>query len=156
MLTHHLQDHPNGNIMELLRQAGAAGGSSASFSLISSKFQKLAAGVNGLANSAQNAANGTGDMNENSFNSESKKQAKIDKIEQEISRLINRGGPLFIVEQFGRNGNSKDDSRSAGYFSDDDLLGNGNCNGGPYGVDKIGDKPIFKIKFKPRQSCHLH
>ena len=63
-----------------------------------------------------------------------------------------------MVEQLVRNGNSKDDSRSQGYFSDDELLGNGNCNGGPgvYGADRNTEKPIFKIKFKPRQSCHLH
>lgn len=72
----------------------------------------------------------------------------------EISRLINRG-PLFIVEQFERNGNSKDDLKSAGYFSDDELLGGGGAHG--YGDEKSGtERPIFKIKFKPRASCHLH
>jgi hypothetical protein len=80
--------------------------------------------------------------------------------------LINRGGPLFIVEQFERNGNSKDDLKSAGYFSDDELLGTGlgpinsALGAATFGLNgerlAIAEKPVFKIKFKPRQSCNLH
>lgn len=73
--------------------------------------------------------------------------------------MIHRGGPLFIVEQFERNGNSKDDLKSAGYFSDDELLGTGlghinSTMGATFGINgerlTIAEKPVFKIKFKPR------
>jgi hypothetical protein len=81
--------------------------------------------------------------------------------------LINRGGPLLIVEQFERNGNSKDDLKSGGYFSDDELLGTGlgalnsaTLGAATFGINgerlAIAEKPVFKIKFKPRQSCNLH
>ena len=89
------------------------------------------------------------DANDASFSSERmKQQSKMDTIEKEISRLmLKNGGQLFIVEQFERNGYSKDDMKSGGYFSDDDIFNERLPN---------GDKPIFKIRFKPRQSCHVH
>jgi hypothetical protein len=66
----------------------------------------------------------------------------MDTIEKEISRLmLKNGGQLFIVEQLERNGFSKDDMNSGGYFSDDDIFDDRLPN---------GDKPIFKIRFKPR------
>ena len=55
--------------------------------------------------------------------------------------MLKNGGQLFIVEQFERNGFSKDDMKSGGYFSDDDIFDDRLPN---------GDKPIFKIRFKPR------
>ena len=70
------------------------------------------------------------------------------------------------MEQFERNGNSKDDLKSAGYFSDDELLGTGlgpinsALGAATFGLNgerlAIAEKPVFKIKFKPRQSCNLH
>jgi hypothetical protein len=71
----------------------------------------------------------------------------MDTIEKEISRLMLKNGGLFIVEKFERNGYSNDDMKSGGYFSDDDIFSDRLPN---------GEKPIFKIRFKPRQSCHVH
>lgn len=87
------------------------------------------------------------DPNDASFSSERKNQSKQD-IEQ-ISKLIERNnGQLFKVE-YDRTGFLKDDQKSGGYYSDDDLL---------LGNEKMpnGERPIFKIKFKPRSRCHLH
>lgn len=64
-------------------------------------------------------------------------------------------GQLFRVEQYERNGYSKDDNKSGGYFSDEDYVGRGSGYGACYGGDKT-DRPIFKIKFKPRNNCHVH
>ena len=52
-----------------------------------------------------------------------------------------KNGGLFIVEKFERNGYSNDDMKSGGYFSDDDIFSDRLPN---------GEKPIFKIRFKPR------
>ena len=51
------------------------------------------------------------------------------------------------MEQFERNGYSKDDMRSGGYITDDDVFNERLPN---------GDKPVFKIKIKPRNSCQVH
>jgi hypothetical protein len=60
-------------------------------------------------------------------------------------------GQLFKVE-YERNGFSKDDLKSGGYFSDDDLFGGATTS------ERMGngERHIFKIKFKPRQRCHVH
>lgn len=102
MLTHHLQD-PNCNIAEYIKQTGPG-----SISMLAGKLAAVA----------------RGDPNDASFSSERNKQSKLEKIEQEISRLmLKNNGQLFIVEQYERNGYSKDDLRSGGYFSDEEFLG---------------------------------
>jgi hypothetical protein len=60
--------------------------------------------------------------------------------------LEKNNGQIFKVEH-ERNGYFKDDMKSGGYFSDDDLN------------EKLlpnGERPIFKIKFKPRTRCQVH
>lgn len=133
MLTHHLQD-PNCNSAEFFRLNSIQFGN-----VISSKFSKFVTG--GMA-----AALGlSSDQNEGSFSSERNKHSKMEKLEFAISRLMEKNnGQLFIVEHNRHGLFSKDgDNKSGGYYSDDELLPN-------------GERAIFKIKFKPRQRCHVH
>jgi hypothetical protein len=119
MLTHHLQD-PNCDAAQLIK-SGAM-----SINTFAGKFTKY-------------------DLNDGSFSSErAGGKSNLEKIEKEISRLMERNnGQLFKVE-YERNGYSKDDMKSAGYYSDDEFAANS------------GERPIFKIKYKPRARCHLH
>ena len=62
----------------------------------------------------------------------------------DIKLIMERNaGKLFEVRQERLK---KDDQKLAGYYSEEE---------GGYGYGNHG-KPIFKIKWKPRNSCHLH
>lgn len=86
-----------------------------------------------------------------SFGSERHKQSKMERLEMEISRLMEKNdGKLFIIKH-EKGGYSRDDLK-ADYYSGDELFGG-------YRIDAQGnirERPIFKIKFKPRSTCLLH
>ena len=71
----------------------------------------------------------------------------------EISRLMEKNdGKLFIIKhEKGGLAFSREDPK-ADYYSGDELFGG-------YRIDAHGnirERPIFKIKFKPRSTCLLH
>ena len=120
MLTHHLQD-PNCDAAQLIKSGAVT------LNALTGKYTTKY------------------DPNDASYSSERHSKSKMEKIEMEISRLMERNnGQLFKVE-YERNGYSKDDQKSGGYFSDDEFANHNN-----------GERPIFKIKFKPRSGCHVH
>lgn len=90
---------------------------------------------------------------EASYGSERHKQSKMERLEMEISRLMEKNdGKLFIIKhEKGGIGYNRDDLK-ADYYSGDELFGG-------YRIDAQGnirERPIFKIKFKPRGTCKLH
>lgn len=60
-------------------------------------------------------------------------------------------GQLFKVEYDRAGMYGKDDQKSGGYYTDEDFK---------YGAESkergAAERPIFKIKFKPRSRCHVH
>lgn len=61
----------------------------------------------------------------------------------EFNRLMEKNdGKLFIVK-YERI--MRDESKGAGYYSNEEGYGYGGLR-----------KPLFKIKVKPRNCCHLH
>ncbi|TNV84973.1 hypothetical protein FGO68_gene5910 [Halteria grandinella] len=132
MLTHHLTD-PNCDANQLLK-SGAI--SINAFGKFTTKYDML---------------------NDGSYSSEQRnniinQSRKMD----ELTKLMEKNhGQLFKIE-YNRDGGlfGKDDQKSGGYYTDDDYKG-------PKTNEKeqqhIGiDRPIFKIKFKPRTKCHVH
>jgi hypothetical protein len=85
------------------------------------------------------------DPNDGSFSSE-RPRSNMEKIEKEISHLLKRNnGQLFKVE-YERNGYSKDDQKSAGYYTDEEFVNR---------AENV-ERPVFRIKFKPRIGCQVH
>lgn len=86
------------------------------------------------------------------------KQSKMERLEMEISRLMEKNdGKLFIIKHekgggMGLGGLYSRDDLKADYYSGDELFGG-------YRIDAQGnirERPIFRIKFKPRTCCKLH
>ena len=92
---------------------------------------------------------------DDSFASERHRQSKLEKVEMEIARLMERNnGQIFIVKHERHNF-----SKDGGNKYDDYSHGGGSCT--EYGYDKKSyqnwkERPIFKIKMKPRNCCKLH
>ena len=90
---------------------------------------------------------------EGSYSSDKHRQTKLEKLEQEISRLLERNdGKLFIVKH-EKNGPHKEEGKSEDYSDEESSMGvYGHLAYNSYRKEK----PIFKIKYKPRKSCMLH
>lgn len=126
MLTHHLQD-TNGELFTLKSRTNSFNGK------LSSKLDA-----------------------DGSYSSEKHRQSKREKLEMEISRILERNdGKLFIVRQernYGLGGREGQDGVNL-----DEYTQEGSCyDTYAYGNLFKRDRPIFKIKFKPRQSCKEH
>ena len=123
MLTHHLQD-PNGELL--------------------------------FPHSRSNSFNGKCmskiDL-EDSYSSDKQRQTKLEKMEQEITRMLERNdGKLFIIKQ-EKYTYSKEEGKSDIYSQDESVLED--MNHIPYHCYK-SEKPIFKISYRPRRHCQPH
>jgi hypothetical protein len=143
MLTHHFQD-PNGEAI-LLNPNGTP----------ASAFLQAKYLLNGKR---------LGDLIEDSYTSERQRQSKLEKMEMEINRIMERNnGQLFIVKHernWGGRGNGDGTGRSADQYSQGDDLSQYD-NGyekffraaAAAAAYNIRSRPIFRIKFKPRLKC---
>jgi hypothetical protein len=116
MLTHHLSD-ANGEL--LVFKSGAA-----SFTGKSSNY-KLGFDPDG------------------SYSSERYKQSKLEKLEMEITRLLEKNdGKLFIIRQ-EKNSFCKEDGNCDDYSQEWSSM-------------DIKTRQIFRVRYRPRTSCALH
>ena len=96
-----------------------------------------------------NGGSGKGGDLDDSFTSEKQRQSKREKMEMEISRLMEKNnGQIFIVKQ-EKNGNTRE------YMKGEDSQGEWSCfeianDRGTYHSLRGRDRPLFKIKMKPR------
>jgi hypothetical protein len=144
MLTHHLQD-PNCDAAQLIKS-----GAMSLNALSSGKAFALMSGIGGKI--PEHLLQLTEAVCERQRQQQAKGMSMGNDGLTEFSRLMEKNnGQLFKIE----SGYSKDDQKSGGYFSDDDFS---TVPGTALG-DRLpnGDRPIFKIRIKPRGSrCQMH
>ena len=87
---------------------------------------------------------------EESYSSDNKRRhSKLEKIEMEYNRIIQRNnGQLFMIKNEKRDSQGKCDQ----LLPEDDWSEFGHM----YRQQQLGQRPLFRVKFKPRKCCALH
>ncbi|CDW74975.1 transcription factor yy2 [Stylonychia lemnae] len=97
-----------------------------------------------------------GDIDDTFISNDKQKQSKLEKIEMEFNRIMEKNnGQIFIVKHEKNNLNR--DGAKSDQFSQEEWSCNEQALEKAYHRSyNIRQRPVFRIKFRPRKVCQLH